>query len=60
MVTVWEPHWKVLLTLLNMLMAFISWSNVEGVGRLPKPGACMAEHDAIPATFATLAQTSLE
>jgi len=43
-----------------MLMAFISWSNVEGVGHLPKPGVHMAEHDAIPATFATLAQIFLE
>jgi hypothetical protein len=50
MVTVFWPHWKVLLTFLNMLICF-SWSIWEVQATSPEPGFSITEHDAIPEKF---------
>ena len=49
-VTVFWPHWKVFVTLLNMLIIF-SWSFWEVRATSPEPGLSITEHDAIPEKF---------
>jgi hypothetical protein len=54
MVTVCWPHWKVLVTLLNMLMGFLLWATQQNwraawrADHLHKTRKHNPEHDAIP------------
>jgi hypothetical protein len=50
MVTVCWPHWKVLLTFLNMVMVYLHYflNRWEVQATPPKPGFKVTAHDAIP------------